>query len=724
MRLAYVTVVLASLLIACTQAPAPSPTPDIEATVQAAVRLALPSPTETAEPDLQATVHAGITGTMSALPSPDSTSITREETPTTTPTMTVAPTSSHTPTNTATSEPIPSNTATPTETHTPTPTATQTTTPTQTVTPTETPTLFPTDTPTPEPTATPLTTNTPTPTPSPSPDPTETPSPIPTPTEIPTPSPTTSPTAGPDVTLPELIERVRFSVVRVETENGAGSGFVVDASGLVFTNQHVVAGSRNLRVIFEDATSLSASVITEDAHRDLALVKIDAGFELTELRFAEFVREGDEVIALGYPLDHGEGLTITKGIVSALRTFDGIGYVQTDAAINIGNSGGPLLNRDGEIVGMNTSRDETAQNVGFAVRYDVLARRLEVMKTQQSVDTQPVPLPDCVFGTRGAPIDHTPVDELVDGCVADIEIADAVIEATFYNPYSTNKGAWSHGFLFRTVDTENRHGIVIHSSGDWYHVSGSSSSSDGWENQQIGQSELVNLRDGASNHIRVVALDNFGMLFINNRFEAILELHEMTDPGAVIPFVGFFDGDGVAGESTRYDGLSIRPIEWLHSTDSGTLQHSLEFIDSHDPEVRFADGVVVAEFENPFASTRGNWSNGFMFRDRVDGFHIVGFAQDGYWFHYVRSEDYEDDVLVDSGFSAHIRTSANETNSLFLIADGDKGWLIANWEFLAELDLSLLSGVGYVYAMANYFNDDGVRGYATAFNQLSIWWMQ
>ena len=110
------------------------------------------------------------------------------------------------------------------------------------------------------------------------------------------------------------------------------------------------------------------------------------------------MRECDEVIALGYPLDHGEGMTVTSGIVSALRTFDGIGYVQTDAAINVGNSGGPLLNRDGEVVGMNTSRDEVRTVMSsFAIRYDVLARRLEVMKTQQSVDTQPVAFPDCVF---------------------------------------------------------------------------------------------------------------------------------------------------------------------------------------------------------------------------------------------------------------------------------------------------------------------------------------
>ena len=639
---------------------------------------------------------------------------------------TTAPTASRTPATTPPQQPKPTNTPTPTETRTATPTITLTpsNTSTPTVAPTDTPVPDPTDTPTSIPTATltptPIPTDTPAPSPTPSPIPTETPIPSPTHSETPSPSPTASPTETQDLTIPEVIERVRFSVVRIETPNGTGSGFVVDASGLIYTNEHVVSRSRDLTVFFEDGTRFSASMVSTDTRRDLALLKIEPDFELPVLTFAEFVREGDEVIALGYPLDYGEGLTITKGIVSALRTFDGIGYLQTDAATNPGNSGGPLLNRNGQVVGMNTSRDQTAQGVGFSIRHDVLARQLEVMKSEQPVDPQSAPFPDCVYGTLGDSIAHAPADGFVDGCEANVEIADAIIEATFYNPYSMDAGDWSHGFLFRTLDIARRHAIVVSSSGHWEHLLGSSSE-DGWERLETGQSALINLREGASNHIRVVAVSSFGMLFINDIFVAILGLHEMTGAGGVIPIVGFFRDDGVEGHATRYAGLSIRPVEWLHGADPGTMQHSLEFIDVYDPEVSFEDGVVVAEFENPFASSRGNWSSGFIFRDQVEGYHVVGFANDGYWFHYVRREDQEDGVLEDSDFSSHIFTSTGATNALFLIADGDRGWLVANWEFLAELDLSRVSGVGNVLAMTNYFEDDGLRGFQTPFDHLSIW---
>ena len=168
---------VAFLLVACSQPPPPTLTPDIEATVQAAVEKALPTATDTPEPDFQATVHAGIAGTMEVLA--------RTPSPTPIPQPTATPIPSHTPTPT----PAPTNTPTPTPTDTPTPTPTNT--PTSTSTPTPTPTHTPTPTFTPVPTVTLVSTPTPTDTPTPSPplDPTATYSPVPTPL-VPTNTPT------------------------------------------------------------------------------------------------------------------------------------------------------------------------------------------------------------------------------------------------------------------------------------------------------------------------------------------------------------------------------------------------------------------------------------------------------------------------------------------------------------------------------------------------------
>ena len=403
---------VAFLLVACSQPPPPTPTPDIEATVQAAVEKALPTATNTPEPDFQATVHAGIVGTMSVLaltptptpiPQPTATPIPPPTpTPTPVPTDTPTPTPTHTPTPIPTNTPTPTFTATSTPTHTPTatytPVPTATPVPTNTPTPTETPTPIPTDTPTPIPTATPVPTNTPTSTSTPVPTPiiSHTPIVLPSATHTSVPTPTTIPS----ITIADVVEKVRAGVVRVEGPTSFGSGLVVDADGYILTNEHVINGQSRLTIVFDNGTRLTARVIASDAPRDIALLKVTATSTLTVLPFATSVREGEEVVALGYPLIYqiGDSMTTTKGIVSSFRLIRGVASIQHDAAINPGNSGGPLLNTKGEVVGMNTwlerdipGRDFSAQGINYAIKFDVLSTRLQAMKSGQS--SQPTPVP-------------------------------------------------------------------------------------------------------------------------------------------------------------------------------------------------------------------------------------------------------------------------------------------------------------------------------------------
>ncbi len=127
----------------------------------------------------------------------------------------------------------------------------------------------------------------------------------------------------------------------------AGSGFIVDKNGHILTNVHVIRGQENLTAVLDNGTRRTARVIAYDIPRDIALLKISAA-GLTALPFAARVREGEEVVAIWYPLDLGQSITTTRGIVSAFRTYGGVRYVQTDAALNPGNSGGPLLNMRGK----------------------------------------------------------------------------------------------------------------------------------------------------------------------------------------------------------------------------------------------------------------------------------------------------------------------------------------------------------------------------------------
>jgi serine protease Do len=221
--------------------------------------------------------------------------------------------------------------------------------------------------------------------------------------------PTTSPAASP---LPPLdpgrepfaavAARVLPSVVNVTTNvyqssatgqpeqgRGVGTGFVVGANGVVVTNCHVVQGASRISVFTSEdrPTRYGARVIGGDCEHDLAVLKIDAeGLPILTLGSSGDLRLGQRVVAIGYALALEGGPSVTGGIVSSLdRTIRGTDpqctvcpsgvrtyseVIQTDAAINHGNSGGPLVDMAGRVVGINSAGSENAENIGFAIAID------------------------------------------------------------------------------------------------------------------------------------------------------------------------------------------------------------------------------------------------------------------------------------------------------------------------------------------------------------------
>ena len=162
---------------------------------------------------------------------------------------------------------------------------------------------------------------------------------------------------------------------------GLGTGVIIDAAGIIVTNDHVIRGASAIHVVLADGRSLEAEVLGSDAPNDLAVLKVSAKEPLptAKLGTSSDLMIGETVIAIGSPF--GLSKTVTAGVVSATgRTFraeDGTVYndfVQTDAAINPGNSGGPLLNVDGEIIGINTAIFASAQGIGFAIPADKVRR--------------------------------------------------------------------------------------------------------------------------------------------------------------------------------------------------------------------------------------------------------------------------------------------------------------------------------------------------------------
>lgn len=208
-----------------------------------------------------------------------------------------------------------------------------------------------------------------------------------------------------------VVEKARPAVVYVTTQSfqevrepiwgqlvgrspvtGSGSGVVILKEGFVITNYHVVRGALAIRISFApefDRATYSATVVSRLAERDLALLKIHAApereFPTLGLGTSHDLMIGERVLAIGNP--HGQALTVSSGIVSGLHRdivvptgsgnlrFEGL--IQTDASINRGNSGGPLLNINGELIGINTATDVQADNIGFAIPVDQLRIVLE-----------------------------------------------------------------------------------------------------------------------------------------------------------------------------------------------------------------------------------------------------------------------------------------------------------------------------------------------------------
>src|SRR5918993_6033004 len=152
---------------------------------------------------------------------------------------------------------------------------------------------------------------------------------------------------------------------------GTGTGFIIDEQGLILTNHHVIEGAERLTVKLADGRNLRASVVGSDPDTDIALIRVEAAGKLPAavLGDSNHLRVGEWVVAIGNPLAYEH--TVTVGVVSFIgrKLFDSSldRYIQTDAAINFGNSGGPLINARGEVIGINAAISSRASNIGFAV---------------------------------------------------------------------------------------------------------------------------------------------------------------------------------------------------------------------------------------------------------------------------------------------------------------------------------------------------------------------
>lgn len=165
-----------------------------------------------------------------------------------------------------------------------------------------------------------------------------------------------------------------FSIFGTYTQQGAGSGFVLDENGIIVTNNHVIEGASTVNVIFEDGTTYQAQAIYADEYTDIAVIKINAtGLDAVTIGDSEAVLVGNWALVVGNSL--GLGISATEGIISAVdvtlsSTDQSVSnLIQTSAAINPGNSGGPLFNTNGEVIGITSSKMSAVgvEGMGYAI---------------------------------------------------------------------------------------------------------------------------------------------------------------------------------------------------------------------------------------------------------------------------------------------------------------------------------------------------------------------
>jgi serine protease Do len=225
---------------------------------------------------------------------------------------------------------------------------------------------------------------------------------------------------GPDGGMPEM--------------HGVGTGFIISADGQIVTNAHVVDGADKVTVTMADGRKIDGKVLGVDTATDIALIKIDEVNDLPTVAFGDSTRlkVGQDVVAIGNPF--GLGNSVTAGIVSALGRdinsgpFDN--YIQTDAAINKGNSGGPLFNADGEVVGINTalfSPTGGSVGIGFAVPSETAERVVADLAGDGTVErgwlgVQIQPVSDVIAAALGF---DQPKGVLIAGVTSDTPAAKA-----------------------------------------------------------------------------------------------------------------------------------------------------------------------------------------------------------------------------------------------------------------------------------------------------------
>lgn len=527
-------------------------------------------------------------------------------------------------------------------------------------------------------------------------------------------------------------------VVNIRTSDGSGSGWIykVDSTGRawILTNEHVVRGSVSVDVhLFGQQLKRTGTVIGVNDVHDLAVVSICCNRNWQALEFITDteVNAGAEVVALGFPYREGvlTSLSVSRGIVSSFgqnpitRTW----VVQTDAALNPGNSGGPLINRTGEVIGIvSFSIDEAIdgspiQNIGFAISTRTVLDELQDLEAGRSTVTiapTVTPVPETEYKWFSLQEGQMVFED--DGFIETFELIDDIRNFSafveFEVPYSSRTGTWDFGFIFRDESAGEISGVRVQANGVYRH---STVRSGEWNTIKTDSTNELRTFAGAKNTLRLHVIEDRAWFLVNDVLVTDLDLNGSRQSGRLRLATGITTGSGIPGRHINFNDVEVREILELHGSEAGELTTS-EYIGRADANVDVSFGYAEATIEL-YANT-ANWSMGIGFRRQLENddyliFHINDHSQ---WSveHATRSGDSWREL--DGGRSSEIDvTSPIYGNHLEVFFAGSVAYVYVNGQSLGSVDISSVSGAGDVSAMFGIFlNDDS----ATArFKDFSVW---
>ena len=532
-------------------------------------------------------------------------------------------------------------------------------------------------------------------------------------------------------------------MVKIVTDSGTGSGVIyeVDArsgAALILTNRHVIEGASRISAVVTDTVSYDATLRGYDESVDLAVLRVccNAGFSAAKLVESGDVAIGDRVYALGYPLGVNS-IRATEGIVSALEfdTSFSAYIIQTDAALNPGNSGGPLIRDDGMVVGINTaSVDQTlsgrpVEGTGYAIAARTVLMRLPELERgavtvlpTPTVESTPraTPYPSGRF--RQFQLDDGAMAHDDDGFIEEQKITGDVrnfrITVNFEVPYSTKDGDWNFGFLFRNSGTDEFSYIALTHDGFYYHYSRVAGN-----DRLVDDGPIPNLKlnVGSTNSVTLIVIEERGWLFVNSEYAGDLDISESQAQGDLSIATGLFADSEVPGYSTRFANVSAQELGLLSNSHSGQLTKNDNFIATQYAGVDTATAYARADFRMPVNTDQ--WSTGILFRtERENDYFIFVVTAAGQW--SVQHATFSGDgwQQLEGGHSDAIDFNDPVVNELELFFVGSVAMMYVNDVLLGTADISSVNTSGDVAVAYGIYADDAQS--TAEFENFEVWGSQ